>query len=864
MAFSYIVGGMTFTDASFQGNAYADEATGFPKALEKMVEHVANAYHGTSTDPLTVGAGSKALAISNTNGQIPAFAIGMPVRIARTSNPSGVWMQGEITAWDGATGVATINVDATKGSGSFSDWSIAIGGHLTTASGTPPLAVSQGGTGASSGKAALANLTPGVSGIIETNANFVDAVIFGPALDPVDWSPRTAAPTSSLMLATVKGAGADAEVNIWDLTDDALAGAAPLATIVITGAATPTSIAAAMGYIIVGSENGITIIDPHDVVWEERTTGYPKSLSTTTVPALTSASILTVAAGLKDTNAPDPRTGGPLPSFYIQYAGGTNLHSFWNDDGYFATAAGTPTGLKGVAFDGQGRLLWSDATTRLMRSAPLTVLAAPSTGQFSVSRNNSFPYGFAPNNAVDARNGKAAIASTAGLTFALLGLSANDGVSSAITRAYNTGYLHGDIRGAWLANSKTADRSYKANTLTETGAVTEAAVEPGAELKGYSGFSAANYLSLPNDTDLDFGTGDMSIRCWFKSSGTSAVEYLVRRRNTAGTGPAWELRINVDGTIQGQINDGSNIRQPVSTGAYDDGLWHQAILSFYAITNIARLYIDGVLDGEALPGSFLGSLNMTSGPCGIGTNGQILGGNPATSSTLALVHISASAPSAAQARAIHEAEIGMLKANAKCLLQSATTDAVLDVSVDPITQHVAATQADHAAIWDGLAIDSELTLATGGGAWEHNLLYGGDRVEINNANLYAAIAAKDLRQDMEILRALKILAAPGLDLSKAKGLLYVDPGTTPTINSSFNVKSVTKNSIGNFSVEWGVPFKSIPTIAIVCSDGFVGCDFQSVTSTTSLAFTTRDITAAGTLADAGKAFVLAFGELENE
>ena len=158
MVFSHIIGGMTFTEASFQGNAYADEATGFPKALEKMAEHVANAYHGASTDALTVGTGSKALTIANGSGQIPAFAIGMPVRIARTSDPSGVWMQGEITAWDGTTGIAAINVDATKGSGSYSDWRIVIGGHLTVAAGAPPLAVSQGGTGASTGREALANL----------------------------------------------------------------------------------------------------------------------------------------------------------------------------------------------------------------------------------------------------------------------------------------------------------------------------------------------------------------------------------------------------------------------------------------------------------------------------------------------------------------------------------------------------------------------------------------------------------------------------------------------------------------------------------------------------------------------------------
>ena len=82
MAFSHTVGGTTFTEASFEGNAYSDESTGFPKALEKMVEHVANAYRGTSTTSNAVGTGSKTWTVTNANSQIPAFAVGMPVRVS--------------------------------------------------------------------------------------------------------------------------------------------------------------------------------------------------------------------------------------------------------------------------------------------------------------------------------------------------------------------------------------------------------------------------------------------------------------------------------------------------------------------------------------------------------------------------------------------------------------------------------------------------------------------------------------------------------------------------------------------------------------------------------------------------------------
>ena len=157
MAFSHVLGGHTFTEAAFEGNAYATEATGFAKALEKVVEHVANAYRGTSTTSTAVGTGSKTLTVTNANSQIPAFAVGMPVRIARTSAPSTTFMQGEITAFNASTGAMTANVDSVKGSGTHTDWTITVGGNITTASASP-LAVANGGTGATAAAAALTNL----------------------------------------------------------------------------------------------------------------------------------------------------------------------------------------------------------------------------------------------------------------------------------------------------------------------------------------------------------------------------------------------------------------------------------------------------------------------------------------------------------------------------------------------------------------------------------------------------------------------------------------------------------------------------------------------------------------------------------
>ena len=165
------------------------------------------------------------------------------------------------------------------------------------------LAVASGATIANSGTATGfgGGSEDAYAGVLETNANFVDQVIFGPAVDGVAWNGlwNKASLFSSLMLATIEDEGSNTEINIWDLTEQS-SGAintTPLGTVDLGSAATPTAIAAAMGYLIVSSEDGIAIIDPHSGSWAERTEGWPRTLSSSTIPALTNNDVQDVAAG---------------------------------------------------------------------------------------------------------------------------------------------------------------------------------------------------------------------------------------------------------------------------------------------------------------------------------------------------------------------------------------------------------------------------------------------------------------------------------------------------------------------------------------------------------------------------------------
>lgn len=62
-----------------------------------------------------------------------------------------------------------------------------------------------------------------------------------------------------------------------------------------------------------------------------------------------------------------------------------------------------------------------------------------------------------------------------------------------------------------------ADRSVNNNPLTINGTITRTPVATGAELVGYSGFSASNYLEQAYNSGLDFGTGDFCVMGWSKT-----------------------------------------------------------------------------------------------------------------------------------------------------------------------------------------------------------------------------------------------------------------------------------------------------------------------------------------------------------
>ena len=200
----------------------------------------------------------------------------------------------------------------------------------------------------------------------------------------------------------------------------------------------------------------------------------------------------------------------------------------------------------------------------------------------------------------------------------------------------------------------------------------------------------------------------------------------------------------------------------------------------------------------------MGSLTNSNATLAVGATDN--GTSALDQGSVSLFRLAASAWSASAVRQSYEAEKGMFVASAECLLQSGSTDAVLDTDVDPLTEKVLVTQTDAITVFKkgGLVVDSKPTVNSG--TSEKGKLWRDLRAEQNSANSYVTAPATDQRQVNEMVRGLASDLPKSVDLSTAKALLLMD--NSAGIDSSFNIKSITDIDAGIQQINLGIPMKT--------------------------------------------------------
>lgn len=126
------------TSASNAATSESNAATSASNAAASAIL-AAQVFTGTSTTSLTIGAGVQNL----TTQTGKTWVVGQILFLSRTSDPTATYMRGSITAYNSGTGAMTFVADDVSGSGTYTDWTLGIGG-AKGASGTRPLVIVTG------------------------------------------------------------------------------------------------------------------------------------------------------------------------------------------------------------------------------------------------------------------------------------------------------------------------------------------------------------------------------------------------------------------------------------------------------------------------------------------------------------------------------------------------------------------------------------------------------------------------------------------------------------------------------------------------------------------------------------------------
>ena len=249
-----------------------------------------------------------------------------------------------------------------------------------------------------------------------------------------------------------------------------------------------------------------------------------------------------------------------------------------------------------------------------------------------------------------------------------------------------------------------ADRSVNNKGLVVNGTITRTPVATGAELVGYSGFSASNFLEQPYNAGLDFGTSDFSIMGWVKRSSAVPGVYferdLVSRPRTSAISLIDQGPTNIINCYFGSTGTllESDARLAVN-------VWQ--FVCVFVSGGVSATSIDGVISSNKSTAGSVTNIDAVS-RVGIATNNVL----HSYAHSMALWRISATVPSAAQIAKIYRDEKVLFQAGAACTLYG-TSDAVTALAHDDTTDLLHVGTSAGRSVFDGLRRVSNTTVAVG-------------------------------------------------------------------------------------------------------------------------------------------------------
>ena len=247
------------------------------------------------------------------------------------------------------------------------------------------------------------------------------------------------------------------------------------------------------------------------------------------------------------------------------------------------------------------------------------------------------------------------------------------------------------------------DRSVNDNGLQVFGEIDKTPVAPGADLVAYSGFSADNYLVQPYNSDL-LDIDSYAFIGWCKVGSTTTEQTFL----TFKSGGESNYTTSDTWTLMGCTSDGSLFMQTMQNGTSNflkngivenTGSWNH--FCFIVSGSELVIYKDGVfIDSE--PRTTSGSFYLNNSELRIGVRRSSSSGRiPAHATSLSLMRLSATIPTAEQIAKIYRDEKVLFQDGAQATLYG-TSDAVTALAYDDSEDLLHVGTASGRSVFNGL------------------------------------------------------------------------------------------------------------------------------------------------------------------
>ena len=334
----------------------------------------------------------------------------------------------------------------------------------------------------------------------------------------------------------------------------------------------------------------------------------------------------------------------------------------------------------------EGNFTWNNSTDTVSVGPSYSVSTGGESGKIQIGNSNSWAFNSLARNALGGGAGFAIHKPNIG--------SETNSLFALITSDYNSGWMHGDCKGAFLADTDTTDktngqtdpdRSEYNYALSVTGTINKSAVATGADLVAYHGFTSSNYMRHTNG--INYGNAaTITMGGWSKIPG-SAIDSNYRYLCSVKSGSqVLGLSIHIDQNNSPNAGkpyfyDVTNSSLQSDGPRVDDNEWHHIIGVLDGTSK--KIYIDGELIISAtVTGINLSSVNITN--VGHYVSGSDNNPNYNHAGYLALIKFSGSAATAEQVKKMYNDEKHLFEENAKATLYG-TSNTVTGLAYDEKT-----------------------------------------------------------------------------------------------------------------------------------------------------------------------------------